>query len=78
MDVVGPGLIRGRCDKVSQHHNLERETSRGRIGDDHLSDWRETDQGDNGRRGNPTSAIAVLMKSGSWAFGMFLARMSGQ
>ena len=49
-------------DPVCQNHGLERKISRGRIGDDHLSDWRETDQGGNGHGGNPTSAITLSGK----------------
>jgi hypothetical protein len=29
----------GRRDPVCQNHDLERATSRGRIGDDDVSDW---------------------------------------
>jgi Rhodopirellula transposase DDE domain len=49
----------GRRDPVCQHHDLERESSRGRIGDDDVSDRGQTDQeGDEGR-GNPASANAT-------------------
>ena len=42
--------------------SLQRETSSGRIGDNYLPDRRETDQGGNGRGGNPTSAITLSGK----------------
>jgi hypothetical protein len=44
---------------VRQHHDLERQTSRGRLGDGHLSDRGQTDQAGHGRPGNPASAIAT-------------------
>ncbi len=47
---------RGRRDPICQDYDLERETPRGRIGDDNVSDWGQTDQEGNEGRGNPASA----------------------
>ena len=49
----------GGGDPVCSHHDLEREPSRGRTGDDHVSDRGHVDKGSNGCRGNPASAIAT-------------------
>ena len=55
------GLARygGRCDPVCQHHDLEREPSRGRIRDDNVSDRGQTDQDGDEGRGKPAGAIAT-------------------
>ncbi len=50
------------CGPVCQHDDLERNTSRRRISDEHLSHRRQIDQGGNGRRRNTTSAFAFLGK----------------
>ena len=49
------GLARfSRCrDPVCQLHDLERQPSRGRIGDDHVSDRGQADQGGDEGRGKP-------------------------
>jgi len=53
----------GRCrGPVCQHDDLERNTSRRRIGDEHLSHRRQVDQGGNGRCRNATSTLAFLGK----------------
>jgi hypothetical protein len=48
------GLARfaGCGDPICHDHDLERETSRGRLGDDHVSDRDQTDQGGDEGRGN--------------------------
>ena len=52
----------GGHDPVCPNHDLERDLSGGRTGDDHVSDWGELDQGGDEGRGKPTGALATSAK----------------